>query len=49
MPGGGVGKKKACRGGVCLLTWHRSVGVVTNHSDCGNSDYTGQSGESKVD
>lgn len=44
-----MGKEKACRDGVCLLTWYRYVGVMTNYSDCSNSDYTGQSGESKVD
>lgn len=44
-----MAKKKAGIDGVCLLTWSRSLCVVTNCSDWGDGDSAEPGGESKVD
>ena len=49
VPGGSVAKKKAGKDGGCLLTWSRSLGVVTNCSDWGDCDSVEPGGESEVD
>lgn len=49
VPGGSVSKKKTGRDDVCLVTWSRSLCVVTNCSDWGNGDSAELSEESKFD
>lgn len=44
-----MGKKKAGRDGICLLTWSRFLCVVTNCSDWGDGDSAEARGESKFD
>lgn len=49
MPGSSVAKKKAGRDSVCLLTWSRSLCVVTNCSDWGDGGSAEPGGEFKFD
>lgn len=44
-----MAKKKAGRDGVCLLTWSRSLCVVTNCSDRSDGHSAELGGESEVD